>query len=313
MLVRLLLWIGLVVPVLPTGLRADVGQIGLLRNALRQSNTACDSLEKQRSYIVAQAESLSTYIDSLKATDEELEELHEALRASLGLVQHLVGLDHSLEAARSYQDSLLDQLRLEYDWEIGVLIQQLQSQPDGGLLTQLMVYQEARESLGMRTSRGVLRYDDDMSIGREDGPEEIRQKLELMEDLAQRLDRDEHSIAQRLDELEEAYRLRMAMRTFVRGTSHSSTQENRAATVTLAEGDGRRGALVDDGLLSALVVDASRVAALDGVSSDDLLLEIQKWKVRQQEIRQLKSVVQERSEAFRGYLSEMLKGPTVRP
>ncbi len=72
MLVRLLLWIGLVVPVLPTDLRADIGQIGLLRNALRQSNTACDSLEKQRSYIVAQAESLSTYIDSLKATDEEL-------------------------------------------------------------------------------------------------------------------------------------------------------------------------------------------------------------------------------------------------
>ena len=48
-----------------------------------------------------QAESLSTYIDSLKATDQELEELHEALRESLGLVQQLVEIDHSLDRARA--------------------------------------------------------------------------------------------------------------------------------------------------------------------------------------------------------------------
>ena len=67
--------------------RADVGKIGVLRTEAREASAACDWLEKQRRLIVAQAESLSTFIDSLKATDQELEELHEALRESLGLVQ----------------------------------------------------------------------------------------------------------------------------------------------------------------------------------------------------------------------------------
>ena len=96
----------------------------------------------------------------------------------------------TLSIGQEREDSLTDRLRLEYDWEIGVLIQQLQDRSDGGLLTQLMVYQEARKSLGMAASRAVLRYDEGMDIEGDDGPEEIRQKLELMDDLAQRLERE---------------------------------------------------------------------------------------------------------------------------
>ena len=47
---------------------------------------------------------------------------------------------------------------------------------------------------------------------------------------------------------------------------------------------------------------------LEGVSSDDVLLEIHKWKAREQEIRQLETVVRERTAAFRRYLQEMLEG-----
>jgi len=38
-------------------------------------------------------------------------------------------------------------------------------------------------------------------------------------------------------------------------------------------------------------------------------LEIQKWKVRQQELDELKAVVRERAATFRKYLQDMLRGP----
>ena len=287
---------------------ADVGQIGVLRTEASEARSACDWLEKQRRLVVAQAESLSTYIDSLKATDNELEELHEALRASLGLVQQLVEIDHSLDRAKAREDSLTDQLRLEYDWEIGVLIQQLQSRSDSGLLTQLMVYQEAREALGMHTSQAVLRYDEGMDIEEDDGPDEIRQKLELMEDLGKRLERDIRSITRRLSRLEEAYRLRLAMQSFIRGQQGrqrgAASQEALTFVMPLvAEREKSRGAAF------ILRTQGNEGKALDGVLGEEMLLEIHKWKVRLQEVDELKAVVRERSATFRKYLQDMLRGP----
>ncbi len=298
---------------LPAVVRGDAGHIGVLHADQRQALVARDSLEGQRYDIIAEAEALSTYIDSLKGAQGEVEPLHEALRASLGLVQRLVVLDRALETARAREDSLLEQLRLGYDWEIGVLIQQLQEQTDEGLLTQLMVYQEAREALGARSFRTSLHYDEGMTIGSEDGPEEIRQKLELMENLARRLERDAHNVSDCLHQLEEEYRLRVRL--------HSFTSEMRLFT---KRGQGQEG--IDSAHLISKIksVEVSvapvllrgrevprqeLVAGLGGVSSDDVLLEIHKWKARLQEIRQLEAVAHERTVVFRRYLQEMLEGP----
>ena len=221
-----------------------------------------------------------------------------------------------MESVRTREDSLLEQLRVGYDWEIGVLIQQLQEQPDEGLLTQLMVYQEARESLGARTSNALLRYDEGMTISADDGPEEIRQKLELMEDLGQRLERDERSVSDHLRKMEEEYRLRSRMRSF--------TNEMRIFDEHLPEGRGaapladaaESGRLVSEGseALAPVFLRGSEVqrqeqgVVLEGVSSDEVLLEIHKWKARHQEILELEAVVRERTVAFRRYLQEMLEG-----
>ena len=299
----------------PLAVYSDAGDIGALRTDRREAAAVRDSLEKQRRQIVAGAEALSSHIDSLKEAHGEVEELHKALRASLGLVQRLVSLDRALESVRTREDSLLEQLRVGYDWEIGVLIQQLQEQPDEGLLTQLMVYQEAREALGARTSNALLRYDEGMTISADDGPEEIRQKLELMEDLGQRLERDERSVSDHLHKMEEEYRLRSRMRTF--------TNEMRLFDEHLPEGrgaaslgDAESGRLVSEGaealapafLRSSEVQRQEQGVVLEGVSSDEVLLEIHKWKARHQEILELEAVVRERTVAFRRYLQEMLEG-----
>ncbi len=49
--------------------------------------------------------------------------------------------------------------------------------------------------------------------------------------------------------------------------------------------------------------------ALDGVPGEALLLDIHKWKVRLQEVDELKAVVRERSATFRKHLQDMLRGP----
>jgi len=302
----------------PLLVHSDVGEIGALRAEQRKAAAVRDSLEGQRRRIVAGAEALSSHIDSLKEARGEVEELHEALRGSLGLVQSLVGLDRALEAVRAREDSLLEQLRVSYDWEIGVLIQQLQEQPDEGLLTQLMVFQEDREALGARTSNAILRYDEGMTISSDDGPEEIRQKLELMEDLGQRLERDARSVSDHLHKIEEEYRLRVSMRSFANemrlfdehlpeGRGAASLADGAESGRLVSEGD------IAEGLAPALlrgneVQRQEEGVVLRGVSSDEVLLDIHKWKARQQEIRQLESVVRERTAAFRRYLQEMLEG-----
>ena len=40
------------------------------------------------------------------------------------MVQQLVEIDNSLDRAKAREDSLIDQLRLEYDWEVGTAVSQ---------------------------------------------------------------------------------------------------------------------------------------------------------------------------------------------
>ena len=269
----------------------DAADLGALKDQYRALGTQRDSLEVQRLLVVAEAEVLSTRVDSLKLDEADAEELQESLRSSLGLVQRMVETDRRLAAVNARQDSLEERLRLSYDWEIGVLIQKLSIQPDKGLLTQLMVYQDAREQLGAVIYGSSLRYGEQMKIGIDDGPDEIQQKLELMDDIANRLQDELDATAGVLLRLEEEYRLRSRMgnggevqgRVFVRG-------EQQGGQVRFRGGADEQSSEFE---LSSI---------------DEVVLEIHKLKARQQEVRQLQDVVQDRAKAFRLYLRSMLEG-----
>jgi hypothetical protein len=309
----------------------EAGQVGALRAEYRALSAVGDSLEQERRGVVGEAELLSARIDSLKAISDDSEELHEALRASLGLVQRMVEIDRQLEAVKAQQDSLRERLRLSYDWEIGVLIQRLSQEPDKGLLTQLMVYQEAREQLGNRAGGANLRYGEEMSIGADDGPEEIRQKMELLEDMAARLQSEARAMVQQLKRLEEEHRLRLRVRTFTSEISlfDEHVPEGRVLVRVNADGESGRLPMAAEELKEAeMAADGEREQvrpepllqrdretarqgagpAVSGPAVDDLVLEIHKLKARQQEIRELEALVRERTETFRSHLHKMLEG-----
>ena len=293
--------LGLGIVLVPASVVGDAGLLGDLKAEYRLLETQRDSLEVQRLLVAAEAEALSTHVDSLKSNGELFEELQESLRSSLTLVQRMVNIDRRLALVDARQDSLEERLRLGYDWEIGVLIQRLSNQPDEGLLTQLMVYQEARERLGSKVFGASLRYGEQMRIGIDDGPDEIQQKLELMEDIAYRLKAELHATVESLRQLEEEYRMRTRMRGDSGGMQNFEPPIPQGRVLVRGEQQGGQVRYqIDDDLRAGLGLPSS--------STDEVVLEIHKLKARQQEVSQLEAVVKDRAKAFRLYLHSMLEG-----
>ena len=280
----------------PGSAHGDAAELGLLKAQYRALESQRDSLASQRLRAAAVAEALSAHIDSLKLSAADSAELQEALRSSLRLVQRMVEIDWQLVALEARQDSLAERLCLAYEWEIGVLIQQLAEQPDRGLSAQLTLYQEAREQLGVGIYSANLHYNEQMKIEVEDGPDEIQQKQALLEDLADRLEAEWNANADLLRRLEAEHRLCARV-------EQARAQARRPEERVLVRGEQPREPVRFIGR------DDESLAEFDLESSiAEVALKIHKLKARQQEILQLQAVVGARAEAFRLYLRSMLEG-----
>ena len=288
----LLLVLGLA---LPGSAHGDSGGLGDLKAQYRALESQRDSLAGQRLQVAAKAEALSARIDSLKLSAANSAALREALRSSLGLVQRMVQIDGKLAALEVQQDSVAERLCLAYDWEIGVLIQKLAEQPDRGLSAQLTLYQEARELLGVGIYSANLHYNDQMQIEVDDGPDELQQKQALLEDIADRLKAEWSVNADLLRRLEAEYRLCARV-------EQTRAKARRPEERVLISGEQPREQvrfLRRDETLAEFDLESSIA---------EVALKIHKLKARQQEILQLRAVVEERTEAFRVYLRCMLEG-----
>ena len=280
---------------LPGSLHGDSVGLGDLKAQYRAIESQRDSLAGQRLQVAAKAEVLSARIDSLKLSAGDSAALREALRSSLRLVQRIVKIDWKLVALEARQDSLAERLCLAYDWEIGVLIQKLAEQPDRGLSAQLTLYQDAREQLGIGIYSANLHYSEQMKIEGDDGPDEIQQKQELLEDIADRLKAEWGTNADLLRRLEAEHRL-------CARAEQAQTKAPRPEERVLVSGEQPREQV-------RFVRRDESLAEFDLESSiAETALKIHKLKARQQEILQLRAVVEDRAEAFRLYLRNMLEG-----
>ena len=301
---------------------AGQAEIGALKTDAEDMRVFQLALERERAGLRLKADSLSARIDSLKATESSSDLLGDALRSSLVLEQGLMAFGHRLEGLRVRQRQVRQELRTAYDWEIGVLIRQLSQTPDRGLLQQLIIYQDARETLGDDVEAS-LRYGEHIDVTSEDGPEEIRQKAGLMEDMAERLDSEALAVARRLRRLQEEFRLQARVQAFT-NQMHLFDEDLPEGRVLLAvdgvataegaevslEASGDRTGSVEPAALVARreVAFGERAVPSVDLSADDLQLEIRKLKARQQELRQLEALARERARTFRTYLNQLLTG-----
>ena len=281
---------------LPGPVHGDSVRLGDLKAQYRALESQRDSLAGQRLQVAASAKALSARIDSLKLSAANSAVLRKALRSSLRLVQHMIEIDWELTALEAQQDSVAERLGLAYDWEIGVLIQKLAEQPDRGLSAQLTLYQEAREQLGVGIRSANLHYSGQMEIEVDDGPDEIQQKQELLEDIADRLKAEWSANADLLHRLEAEYRLCARV-------EQARDKARRSEERVLVSGEQPREQV------RLLRREDESLAEFDLESSiAEVALKIHKLKARQQEILQLRAVVEDRAEAFRLYLRSMLEG-----
>ena len=309
--------------------RADEDKITALEAGHGAFALSHDSLNVERRKLVGQADSLSAVIDSLKGADADSEDLHEALLASLVLVQRLVEIDRRMDSLTAQWAIWTENLRLAYDWQIGQLIQELSRQPDRAKFRKLRLYQEAREGLGTRIAPARMQYAGQMDISLDDGPDEIRQKMELMEDIAVRLKSESSEAAACIKQLEAEQRLRREVQFFTQEISlfdehlpevrilergrppealfQADAGHAAPSVAQVSFADAAPELVQEEVVLNRQAVHGEHVV-LENLGEDGLVLEIHKLKTRCQELRDLELVIQERVQTFHKHLEQLMEG-----
>ena len=306
-----------------------------------------DSLTVERQHLVWRADSLSVVIDSLKGSDSSSGDLEEALLASLVLVQRLVQVDQRMDSLAVRWEVQREDLRRAYDFDIGRLIQELShsQRPDRNKLRRLRIYQEARDGLGTRIVPSRMQYAGQMDIGPDDGPDEISQKLELMEDIAARLKYETLDAEFCIKQLEVEQRLRQEMTFFTQEISLFDEHlpegrildHGRSSEAVLSQEIGPGATeIAEVGFADAVEVSQeSGVAQVDfadaaempqddvllnreavrgehlvpeNINEKGIVLEIHKLTTRCRELRELEMVIQERIDVFHAGLQQIAEG-----
>ena len=197
-----------------------------------------ESMHKSRHQLARTAGDLSAVIDSLKRGDPGSEEMRLSFLQSMEIERLLLQVDQEIEQMSAAEDSLRERLRLAYDWEISRLLAALSESPDQGLLVQLMILWDERQKLGYDVIEPELaRYPVDMTIAASDGPEEIRQKLALLEDRISLLREEGRQLEKRIRRMENQGRMEKEVWSLARRLLPEGGQ---GAAVHLASDGGLR-------------------------------------------------------------------------
>ncbi len=265
-----------------------------------------ESMHKSRHQLARTAGNLSAVIDSLKRVAPESGEMRMAFLQAMAIERGLVDADQRIEQLSAAEDSLRERLRLACDWEISRLLGALSKVLDRGLLMQMMILWEERQKLGYDVIEPELgRYPVDMTVAASDGPDEIRQKLALLEDRASLLGEEARQLEKRIRWLEDKGRKVWSLaRQF---SLHEGVIEEASAGAS-PESPGQGSAAVNfagDGGQPSRTDSRKGVVAV--VAPWDFVLELHKLHARRQELKEMSAVVQERIEAFRDHLQVHLQ------
>ena len=184
-----------------TSTTAQIRDLTTLQERRGLLSLSSDSLMSVRIRLVAQKDSLSARAESLWTQDPESYELLRTRTASRMLIARLRVIERRLDSLVTVGDSLEADLRDSYDWEISRLHGLLTEDGwDEGLFRQLLVFQEEREGLGNTIRASNHRFDDEdeLSISAQDGPEELRQKIEYAQDRVAYYQERQREIARQL-------------------------------------------------------------------------------------------------------------------
>ena len=288
---------------------AAVADLQALKSARRELTVRLDSRAPQRAAIEAELCTLSTVIDSLKRSTPESEQLNEVYLSLNAPMEKVSGIDSEMEKISARRDSVTDALRAAYDWEISTLFKSLSEEPDGGLLQQLIIFQDERRALGEHIVASRVRYAEDMVVNDADGPDQIRQKIQFLEGKKGLLQSEVRRVEARIKRLEAEWGLAKGMSVLAEkmwALERRHLFKGRSAFKTRA----RAGELAPavPAATTSQGAPQTRAKGDSGPISNYIALEIRKLYARQEELGQIVAVLEERVGTFRLHLRELLDG-----
>jgi hypothetical protein len=330
----------LLLVVVPAG-SAAAGEIDSLEAERSRLVAVEDSLLVQRALLVVDVGRLSARVDSLKREGTGTAAagpLQRALREALRLTVLLEDVDGRVDRARTDLESTQARLREAYDREIRETIQHLGQAPDAATIGRLTALQQAREGLETRAASGPpARGAELLTIGPEDGPDQIRQKAALMEDLAGQMESRAEAADRRLVRLVEEQRLRSRVSAFAReltlfdenlpeGRALSRGEGSEVQDAPESKGSEESAVDADRGLLGAGDAESVPEAGppeellmgrelsreggedlLEDLASDDLQTEIRRLEARRESLRVRAQGLTVEAERFRSRIKQMLE------
>lgn len=288
---------------------AVVADLQALKSARRELTVRLDSLAPQRAAIEAELRTLSTVIDSLKRSTPESEQLNEVYLSLNAPMEKVSGIDSEMEKISARRDSVTDALRAAYDWEISTLFKSLSEEPDGGLLQQLIIFQDERRALGEHIVASRMRYAEDMVVNDADGPDQIRQKIQFLEGKKGLLQSEVRRVEARIKRLEAERRLAKGMSGLAEkmwALERRHLFKGRSAFKTRARAGEMAPAV--PAATTSQGAPQTRAKGDSGPISNYIALEIRKLYARQEELGQIVAVLEERVGTFRLHLRELLDG-----
>ena len=292
-----------------TSTTAQIRDLTTLQERRGLLSLSSDSLMSVRIRLVAQKDSLSARAESLWTQDPESYELLRTRTASRMLIARLRVIERRLDSLVTVGDSLEADLRDSYDWEISRLHGLLTEDGwDEGLFRQLLVFQEEREGLGNTIRASNHRFDDEdeLSISAQDGPEELRQKIEYAQDRVAYYQERQREIARQLRFID---RQVFVMRKYWHVAEELIRMHGDGTDMLRIRGMDRPDLNRESPIMrGARTVAPSFVDSAATPIEAPWLLEGQRLRARAQELGEVEAVLQERIGVFHEHLARILDG-----
>ncbi len=292
-----------------TSTTAQIRDLTTLQERRGQLSLSSDSLMSVRIRLVAQKDSLSARAESLWTQDPESYELLGTRTVSRMLIARLRVIERRLDSLVTVGDSLDADLRDSYDWEISRLHGLLTEDGwDEGLFRQLLVFQEEREGLGNTIRASNHRFDDEdeLSISAQDGPEELRQKIEYAQDRVAYYQERQREIARQLRFID---RQVFVMRKYWHVAEELIRMHGDGTDMLRIRGMDRPDLNRESPTMrGAQTVAQSFVDSSATPIEAPWLLEGQRLRARAQELGEVEAVLQERIGVFHEHLVRILDG-----
>ena len=292
-----------------TSTTAQIRDLTTLQERRGLLSLSSDSLMSVRIRLVAQKDSLSARAESLWTQDPESYELLRTRTASRMLIARLRVIERRLDSLVTVGDSLDADLRDSYDWEISRLHGLLTEDGwDEGLFRQLLVFQEEREGLGNTIRASNHRFDDEdeLSISAQDGPEELRQKIEYAQDRVAYYQERQREITRQLRYID---RQVFVMRKYWHVAEELIRMHRDGTDMLRIRGMDRPDLNRESPTMrGAQTVAPSFVDSAATPIEAPWLLEGQRLRARAQELGEVEAVLQERIGVFHEHLARILDG-----